>query len=119
MLFASYRVPHTDSRQGGSLALMLPRTSGDYAAFRFPRANLVNQNFEGGGGDEHLDGTIRRFADRLAYRLHAISRGRRSDSPAAGISVDFSGLAFRDGPSYRVKFRTSLCLAQVSRKSAG
>ena len=47
-----------------------------------------------GEANEYLDDLIRDSADRLDWRLHRISRGRRTDSPFACARGNLSDLAF-------------------------
>ena len=53
--------------------------------------------------NEHLDSLVRRFANRLAGRLHGIPRGGWVDSPAVGFRSDFANFAFCAGQARRVK----------------
>jgi hypothetical protein len=50
--------------------------------------------------NEHLDHIVRRFADRLAWRLHGVSRGRRTHPPALGIRGNFLDPALCVGESH-------------------
>ena len=53
--------------------------------------------------NEHLDSLVRRFANRLAGRVHGIPRGGWVDSPAVGFRSDFANFAFCAGQARRVK----------------
>ena|ERR1700722_9999587 len=52
---------------------------------------------------EHLDNSIRSFADRLAGRFHGVPRSRWSNSPSAGFRCDFADFALCAGPARRVR----------------
>ena len=52
---------------------------------------------------EHLDSSIRSFADRLAGRLHGVPRSGWSNSPSAGFCRDFADFALCAGHARRVR----------------
>ena len=52
---------------------------------------------------EHLDNSIRSFADRLAGGLHSVPRSGWSNSPSAGFRCDFADFALCVGSTRRVR----------------
>lgn len=55
-----------------------------------------------GEANEHLDDSIRDFADRLDHRFHGFPRCRRLDSPAADIRDHIVNSALRDRTKNRI-----------------
>ena len=53
--------------------------------------------------NEYLDHIVRCTADRLAWRIHSVSRCRRIDPPAVGIRCNFLDPALCNGESYRIE----------------
>ena len=67
---------------------------------------------------EHLDGFVHHSIDRMARRLHGIPRGRRIDSPAAGVRGHFPDTPLRSGKTSRLT-RTSRYQRDGHQQGAG
>jgi hypothetical protein len=71
------------------------RSPGNRTYCSFIVTSCVGTNETIGGNDEHMDNLVRDSADRLARRLHGVSRSRRADPPIAGVRCHLPNHAFR------------------------
>lgn len=102
---SAYKLFVTDSTPGGRLAYMYSSVVCRLApASDEPVEQGAIYSVDRGRRHEHLDSVIHYFADRVAGRLHGISRRWRIDSPAAGFC--------RHLPHFALCFGQKDCLSE-------